>query len=55
MTSLWFIPGIYPATREEQRRKFSFIFDMLDAMGLTLRDERIEKIAGRFFDSWPEE
>ena len=55
LTSLWFIPGIYPATREEQRRKFSFIFDMLDAMGLTLRDERIEKIAGRFFDSWPEE
>lgn len=55
LTSLWFIPGIYPATREEQRRKFSFIFDMLDAMGLTLRDERIEKIAGSFFDSWPEE
>ena len=55
LTSLWFIPGIYPATREEQRRKFSFIFDMLDAMGLTLRDERIEKIAGRIFDSWPEE
>ena len=55
LTSLWFIPGIYPATREEQRRKFSFIFDMLDAMGLTLRDERIEMIAGRFFDSWPEE
>ena len=55
LTSLWFIPGIYPATREEQRRKFSFIFDMLDAMGLTLRDERIEEIAGRFFDSWPEE
>ena len=55
LTSLWFIPGIYPATREEQRRKFSFIFDILDAMGLTLRDERIEKIAGRFFDSWPEE
>ena len=55
LTSLWYIPGIYPATREEQRRKFSFIFDMLDAMGLTLRDERIEKIAGSFFDSWPEE
>lgn len=54
MTSLWFIPSIYPATREEQKRKFAFILDMLDAMGLPLRDEGVEAAVERFFEKWPE-
>lgn len=54
LTSLWFIPSIYPATREEQKRKFAFILDMLDAMGLPLRDEGVEAAVERFFSAWPE-
>lgn len=54
LTSLWFIPSIYPATRAEQRRKFAFILDMLDAMGLPLRDEGVEAAVERFFEKWPE-
>lgn len=54
LTSLWFIPSIYPATREEQKRKFAFILDMLDAMGLPLRDEGVEAAVERFFEKWPE-
>ncbi len=55
LTSLWFIPSIYPAMRDEQKRKFAFILDLLDAMGLPLRDERIEEVVDEFFDKWPEE
>lgn len=54
LTSLWFIPYIYPATRAEQRRKFAFILDMLDAMGLPLRSEEVEAAVERFFSAWPE-
>lgn len=54
LTSLWFIPSIYPATREEQKRKFAFILDMLDAMGLPLRDEGVEAAIEHFFKKWPE-
>lgn len=54
LTSLWFMPGIYPATRGEQRRKFDFILDMLDAMGLPLRDGRVEAVVDSFFEKWPE-
>lgn len=54
LTSLWFIPHIYPATREEQKRKFAFILDMLDAMGLPLRDEGVEAAVEHFFEKWPE-
>lgn len=54
LTSLWFIPSIYPATREEQKRKFAFILDMLDAMGLPLRSPEVEAAVERFFEKWPE-
>ena len=54
LTSLWFIPHIYPATRAEQRRKFEFILDMLDAMGLPLRSPEVEAAIERFFSAWPE-
>ena len=54
LTSLWFIPSIYPATREEQKRKFAFILDMLDAMGLPLRSPEVEAAVERFFSAWPE-
>ena len=54
LTSLWFIPHIYPATRAEQRRKFAFILDMLDAMGLPLRSPEVEAAVERFFSAWPE-
>ena len=51
---IWFIPHIYPATRAEQRRKFAFILDMLDAMGLPLRSSEVEAAVERFFSAWPE-
>ena len=54
LTSLWFIPHIYPAARAEQRRKFAFILDMLDAMGLPLRSPEVEAAVEHFFSAWPE-
>ena len=41
LTSLWLLPSVFPASREEQRRKFTFLGEMLDKMGVPLMDDSI--------------
>lgn len=54
LTSLWLLPSIYPASKAEQRRKFDFIFAMLDRFGIPLYDESMRETVDRFFEKWPE-
>ena len=54
LTSLWLLPSIYPASKAEQRRKFDFIFAMLDKFGIPLYDESMRETVYRFFEKWPE-
>ena len=41
LLELWLMPSIYPADAEEMYRKFSFIQEMLNHMGLPLFDEEM--------------
>lgn len=54
LTSLWLLPSVFPATKEEMRRKFSFIGEMLEKMGLPLFDDSIWAVVDAFFDQMPE-
>ncbi len=50
LTSLWLLPSVFPATREEMRRKFEFLGDMLEKMGVPLVDGSIRALIDAFFD-----
>ena len=54
LTSLWLMPAVFPATKAEMRRKFTFLGEMLDRMGVPLFDEGIQALVDRFFDQIPE-
>lgn len=53
LTSLWLLPSVFPASREEQRRKFTFLGEMLDKMGVPLMDDSIRAVVDAFFDRMP--
>lgn len=53
LTSLWLLPSVFPATREEMRRKFEFLGDMLEKMGVPLVDGSIRALIDAFFDQIP--
>ena len=53
LTSLWLLPSVFPASREEQRRKFTFLGEMLDRMGVPLMDDSIRAVVDAFFDRMP--
>lgn len=55
LTSLWLLPAVFPASQEEMRRKFYFIGDMLEKMGIPLFDERIQILVDDFFDQLPDQ
>lgn len=54
LTSLWLLPTIFPATKEELRRKFTFIGEMLERMGLPLFDDFIRRLVDEFFEQIPD-
>ena len=54
LTSLWLMPSVFPATKAEMRRKFTFLGEMLDRMGVPLFDEGIRALVDQFFDQIPE-
>lgn len=54
LTSLWLMPAVFPATKAEMRRKFTFLGEMLDRMGVPLFDEGIRALVDQFFDQIPE-
>ena len=55
LTSLWLLPSVFPATREEMRRKFEFLGDMLEKMGVPLVHGSIRALIDAFFDQIPEQ
>ena len=54
LTSLWMLPSIFPATKDEMKRKFIFLGDMLDKMGVPLFDEATSRLVDDFFDKMPD-
>ena len=54
LTSLWLMPAVFPATKAEMRRKFTFLGEMLDRIGVPLFDEGIRALVDQFFDQIPE-
>ena len=54
LTSLWLMPAVFPATKTEMRRKFTFLGEMLERMGVPLFDEGIRALVDQFFDQIPE-
>lgn len=55
LTSLWLLPSVYPANREQMKRKFLFLGEMLEKMGVPLMDDSIRALVDRFFEQIPEE
>ena len=55
LTSLWLLPSVYPATREQMKNKFRFLGDMLEKMGVPLMDDSIRRLVDDFFAQMPEE
>ena len=55
LTSLWLLPSVYPASREQMKRKFLFLGEMLEKMGVPLMDDRSRALVEDFFDQIPEE
>lgn len=53
LTSLWLLPAVFPATKEELRRKFCFIKDMLDNMGVPIMDDTIMNLVDEFLSKIP--
>lgn len=54
LTSLWMLPSIFPAAKDEMKRKFIFLGDMLDKMGVPLFDEATSRLVDDFFDKMPD-
>ena len=44
-----------PASREQMKRKFLFLGEMLEKMGVPLMDDGIRALVDRFFEQIPEE
>lgn len=53
LTSLWLLPAVFPATREQMRDKFRFLGEMLESMGVPLFDEQLWRVVDAFFDQLP--
>lgn len=55
LTSLWLLPSLFPASREQMKNKFAFLGEMLEKMGVPLMDDGIRALVDRFFEQIPEE
>ena len=55
MTSLWLLPAVFPGTVDDMRRKFRFMGEMLEKMGVSLVDDSIAALVDAFFDKVAEE
>lgn len=54
LTSLWMLPSVFPATKDEMKRKFIFLGDMLDKMGVPLFDKATAELVDNFFEKMPD-
>ncbi len=53
--SLWLLPSVFPADKEGMKRKFRFLGEMLEKMGVPLMDDSIYALVEEFFEKMPEE
>lgn len=49
LSDVWLAPTVCPATAAEMKKKFAFLADLLDKMGVPLVDEEIKTMAEAFF------
>ena len=49
LTSLWLAPTVFPSTSEGMLKKFRFIREMLEKMGMPVIDDEIMKMAEEYF------
>ncbi len=54
LTSLWLLPSVFPADKEGIRRKFYFMGDMMEKMGVPMMDDSIRALVDEFADGFPE-
>lgn len=54
LTSLWLLPSVFPAAKEEMKRKFCFIGDMLEKMGVPLIDDTVLTLVDEFLAQMPD-
>ena len=54
LTSLWLLPAVFTGTKADLKRKFHFLGDMLERMGVPLVDESIYALVDDFFERMPE-
>lgn len=55
LTSLWLYPAVFPTTKEQMRRKFRFLGDMLEKMGVPLLDDSLWPLVDEFIAQMPDE
>ena len=55
LTSLWLLPSVFPATKEQMKHKFYFLGEMLEKMGVPLMDDSVYALVDEFFEKMPEE
>lgn len=55
LTSLWLLPSVFPSDKEGMKRKFRFLGDMLEKMGVPLMDDSIYALVEEFFEKLSEE
>ena len=55
LTSLWLLPAVFPSDKEGMKKKFRFLGDMLEKMGVPLMDGSIYALVEDFFEKMPEE
>lgn len=55
LTSLWLLPSMFPSDKEGIKKKFHFLGDMLEKMGVPLIDDSIYVLVDKFFDKMPDE
>ena len=55
LTSLWLLPSVFPATKEQMKHKFYFLGEMLEKMGVPLMDDSVYALVDELFEKIPEE
>ena len=55
LTSLLLLPSVFPSDKEGMKRKFRFLGDMLEKMGVPLMDDSIYALVEEFFEKLSEE
>ena len=50
LLNFWFIPSIYPATKEELHHKYCFVMEVLSYMGLPIFDDKTMSFADKVIE-----